>query len=86
VAGRPAALLQRLQSEGRNTPADLLLTVDAGNLNRAMDAGVFQPVRSEALAAAVPAHLRDPEGHWFGLSLRARVIIYANEKKELIFG
>lgn len=80
VAGRPEALLQRLQSEGRNTPADLLLTVDAGNLNRAMEAGIFQSVNSEALRAAVPAHLRDPEGHWFGLSMRARVILYAKDR------
>ncbi|MFH7320038.1 Fe(3+) ABC transporter substrate-binding protein [Desulfurivibrio sp. D14AmB] len=80
VAGRPEALLQRLRSEGRNTPADLLLTVDAGNLNGAMAAGLFQPVRSALLEEAVPAALRDPEGHWFGLSARARVIVYAKER------
>lgn len=80
VAGRPEALLQRLRSEGRNTPADLLLTVDAGNLNLAKVAGVFQPIDSPALAAAIPAHLRDPEGHWFGLSQRARVILYAKDR------
>lgn len=80
VAGRPEALLQRLQSEGRNTPADLLLTVDAGNLNLAVAAGVFQPVRSAPLEEVVPASLRDPEGHWFGLSTRARVILYAKER------
>jgi iron(III) transport system substrate-binding protein len=80
VAGRPEALLQRLQSEGRNSPADLLLTVDAGNLNRAMEAGVFQPISSPVLEAVVPAGLRDPEGHWFGLSKRARVILYAKDR------
>ncbi|MDF1613811.1 Fe(3+) ABC transporter substrate-binding protein [Desulfurivibrio dismutans] len=80
VAGRPEALLQRLQSEGRNSPADLLLTVDAGNLSRAMVAGVFQPVESAVLSAVIPANLRDPEGHWFGLSKRARVIIYAKDR------
>lgn len=80
VAGRPEALQQRLVSEGRNTPADVLLTVDAGNLNRARQADLFQPVSSAALTEAVPASLRDPEGHWFGLSQRARVIMYAKER------
>ncbi|ADH86889.1 Fe(3+) ABC transporter substrate-binding protein [Desulfurivibrio alkaliphilus] len=80
VAGRPEALLQRLQSEGRNSPADLLLTVDAGNLNQAMVAGVFQPVESAVLNEVIPVNLRDPEGHWFGLSQRARVIIYAKDR------
>lgn len=80
VAGKPKALLQRLQSEGRNTPADLLLTVDVGNLNQAMAAGVFQPVRSTVMEEAVPAALRDPAGHWFGLSIRARVILYAKDR------
>ena len=80
VAGRPEALLQRLQSEGRNSPADLLLTVDAGNLNQAMAAGIFQAIDSATLAAAVPLHLRDPEGHWFGLGMRARVIMYSKER------
>mgnify|MGYP005842754153 CR=1 FL=1 len=80
VAGKPPALLQRLQSEGRNSPADLLLTVDAGNLNQAMAAGIFQPVQSSVLTKVVPEELRDPEGHWFGLSKRARVILYAKER------
>ncbi|MDZ7642674.1 MAG: Fe(3+) ABC transporter substrate-binding protein [Desulfurivibrio sp.] len=82
VAGKAAALLQRLQSEGRHTPADVLLTVDAGNLRRAKSAGIFQPVSSPLLAEAVPAALRDPEGHWYGLSRRARVIVYAKERFE----
>ena len=80
VAGRPEGLLQRLRSEGRNTPADLLLTVDAGNLHLAKEAGVFQPVESPILDQAVPPHLRDPEGHWYGLSTRARVIVYARDR------
>ncbi len=74
------ALLNRLQNEGRNTPADILLTVDAGNLHRAREAGVLQPVESEALEKHVPAALRDPEGHWFGLSQRARVIFRAKDR------
>jgi iron(III) transport system substrate-binding protein len=77
VTGKAGPLLQRLKSEGRNSPADLFITVDAGRLYAAKEAGVLQPVSSPALEAAVPAHLRDPEGYWFGLSLRARTIMYA---------
>ncbi|MEW6490787.1 MAG: Fe(3+) ABC transporter substrate-binding protein [Thermodesulfobacteriota bacterium] len=77
VAGSADALMERLRSEGAHSPADLLLTVDAGNLNRAREAGLFRPVRSEALEQAIPPSYRDPEGHWFGLSLRARPILYA---------
>jgi iron(III) transport system substrate-binding protein len=80
VAGRADALVQRLQSEGRNTRADVLLTVDAGNLNRAMEMGLFQPVRSQALEQAVPAHLRDDQGRWVALSVRARPILYARDR------
>ena len=80
VTGDADALLQRLQSEGRNSPADLLLTTDAGRLYRALDAGVLQPVRSEVLEAAIPATYRDPQGYWFGLSLRARPIMYAADR------
>lgn len=76
VTGKADALLQRLKSEGINSPADLLLTVDAGNLHRAKEAGVTQPVDSEALTEAIPGNYRDPDGHWFGLSLRARPILY----------
>lgn len=76
VSAKADALLQRLKSEGRNSPADLLLTVDAGNLHAAQAAGVLQPVQSAALAVAIPATYRDPAGHWFGLSLRARPILY----------
>lgn len=80
VTGKADELLKRLQSEGINSPADLLLTVDAGNLHRAKEAGVTQAVGSEALAAAIPAAYRDPEGHWFGLSLRSRPILYVDGK------
>lgn len=76
VSAKADALLQRLKSEGRNSPADLLLTVDAGNLHAAQVAGVLQPVRSQVLEAAIPATYRDPAGHWFGLSMRARPIMY----------
>jgi iron(III) transport system substrate-binding protein len=80
VTGKADALLKRLESEGANSPADLLITTDAGRLYRAKKAGVTQAVESETLAAAVPESYRDPEGHWFGLSLRARPIIYVKDK------
>jgi iron(III) transport system substrate-binding protein len=69
-------LLQRLKAEGANTPADLLLTVDAGNLWHAANQGVLHPVDSAVLTHNIPAHLRDPENQWFGLSIRARTIVY----------
>lgn len=80
VTGDADALLQRLQSEGKNSPADILITTDAGRLHRAKEAGVLQPVESEILNTSIPAHYRDPEGEWFGLSLRARVIMYAKDR------
>ncbi len=70
VTGKEDALLERLKNEGRNSPADLLLTSDAGRLHRAQEAGVLAPVESAALNALVPATYRDPQGHWFGLSVR----------------
>jgi len=80
VTGKADALLKRLQSEGINSPADLLLTTDAGRLHRAKAAGVTQAVASETLTASVPEGYRDPQGHWFGLSVRARPILYARDK------
>ncbi|MET0120525.1 MAG: Fe(3+) ABC transporter substrate-binding protein [Candidatus Thiodiazotropha sp. 6PLUC9] len=80
VTGKADALLQRLQSEGRNTPADLLITTDAGRLHRAKAAGVTQSVESEALSEFIPGNFRDPDGHWFGLTLRARPILYVKER------
>ncbi len=80
VTGKADALLQRLQSEGRNSPADLLITTDAGRLYRAVEAGVTQPVRSEKLSTVVPEAFRDPNGHWYGLSLRTRPILYVKGK------
>ena len=75
-----APLIQRLTAEGAASPADLFITVDAGDLWRATQAGLLQPVRSPALEAAIPAHLRDPEGHWFGLAVRARTIAYSTAR------
>ncbi|MDJ0807699.1 MAG: Fe(3+) ABC transporter substrate-binding protein [Gammaproteobacteria bacterium] len=82
VTGKADALLQRLQSEGRNSPADLLITTDAGRLHRALQAGVIQPVQSELLSSIIPHAFRDPQGHWYGLSLRARPILYVKGKVE----
>ncbi len=80
VTGKEEALLQRLQSEGANTPADILLTSDAGRLSAAQKTGVLQAVKSDALTAHIPASYRDPAGYWYGLSVRARPIIYAQER------
>ncbi|HIP53014.1 MAG TPA: Fe(3+) ABC transporter substrate-binding protein [Chromatiales bacterium] len=76
VTGKADALLKRLQSEGRNSPADVLITTDAGRLHRAKQAGVTASFRSEVLGAAVPASFRDPEGYWYGLTIRSRPIMY----------
>lgn len=80
VTAKGDALLTRLQREGRNSPADVLITTDAGRLYRAQEAGVLQPVFSEFLDAAIPAHLRSAEGYWYGLSVRARVFVYAKDR------
>lgn len=80
VSAKDDTLIQRLESEGRNSPADLLLTADAGRLYRATELGLLAPVRSGTLEQRIPANYRDPEGHWFGLSLRARPILYARDR------
>lgn len=74
------ALIERLRSEGERSPADVIITVDAGRLWRAEQLGLFQPVKSAVLESRIPASLRDPEGRWFGFSLRARVIAYAKDR------
>ncbi len=73
-------LIERIRSEGANTPADVLITVDAGRLWRADQQGLFERVNSRTLNQAIPASLRDPEGQWFGFSRRARVIMYNKER------
>ena len=73
-------LLTRMVNEGRNTPADILITVDAGRLVRARQADIFQPIKSQLIDQAVPSNLRDTENYWVGLSRRARVIFYARER------
>lgn len=74
--GEDAELLQRLEAEGEGSPADLFVTVDAGNLWAADDAGVLVPVDSTVLQDAVPEEYRDSDGSWYGLALRARTVVY----------
>jgi len=75
-------LIERIVNEGKYSPADVLITVDAGRLYRAEQRGIFSPLKSEVLEKRIPAHLRHPEGLWFGLSKRARVIIYNGKKSK----
>jgi len=73
-------LIERLNAEGANSQADILMTVDAGELWHAADLGLMQPVNSEVLNANIPESLRDPQGRWFGFSVRARTIVYSTER------
>lgn len=74
------ALIERIRNEGARSPADVLITVDAGRLWRAEQLGLFQPVKSATLEARIPENLREPGGQWFGFSMRARVIAYNKAK------
>ncbi len=80
ITDKAGPLLQRLRAEGKRTPADMLITVDAGNLWHAAESGVLAEIDSPVLEANVPANLRDSEGRWFGLSERARTIVYSTER------
>lgn len=73
-------LIERLAAEGKNSPADVLITVDAGQLWQAAERGLLQPIESSIIAASIPEHLRDPQSRWFGLSVRARTIVYSTER------
>nr|WP_310622186.1 Fe(3+) ABC transporter substrate-binding protein [Pseudovibrio sp. M1P-2-3] len=73
-------LAERIKAEGRHSPADVLLSVDVGRLQGAKELGVSAPLENDAINANIPANLRDPEGHWFGLTTRARVI-YASKDR-----
>ena len=73
-------LVQRLTSEGAGSPADVLITVDAGRLARAVETGLLQSSRNAALDAIVPAHLRHPDGLWYGVAMRARVFVYHRDR------
>ncbi len=80
VTGKGDALLTRLKTEGKNAPADLLITVDAGRLHRAVEADVLQSVESKTLDQRVPEQYREKNNRWFGISLRSRVIVYAKDR------
>ena len=83
ISSKADALLKRIQSEGINSPADVLLTTDAGRLWRAKQADIFTPVDSTLLNEAIPTQYRDPDSKWFGLSLRARpIMIVSNSTLE----
>lgn len=82
VTGEADALIKRLELEGEKSPADLLLTVDAGRLHRAKELGLLQAITSGQLNEVVPENYRDPEGYWYGLSIRARVIVYSSANIE----
>jgi len=80
IEGGEDALIERMRNEGPRSPADVMITVDAGRLWRAEQLGLFQPVRSAVLESRIPESLREPGGHWFGFSQRARVIAYNKNK------
>ena len=73
-------LMLKMENEGVQSPADVLITVDAGRLQRAKEKNLLQPISSEILTSNVPNHLRDVDGHWFGLTKRSRVIVYAKDR------
>lgn len=76
VTDNPGPLLTRLQAEGESSPADILMTVDAGNLWQAANEGVLAPIDSPVLSSTVPAHLRDSDNRWFALTVRARTMVF----------
>ena len=80
LTDKAGPLIQRLVAEGKRTPADMLITVDAGNLWQAAERGILAKTKSKVLDKNVPSELRDPEGRWYGLSQRARTIIYSTER------
>ena len=80
IEGSSDALLERLAREGKRSPADVFITVDAARLHKAVDQGVFQSVQSTTLEKKVPANLRHPDGLWFGLTKRARIIFVSRDR------
>jgi len=80
VTGKADGLLKRLEIEGNLSPADLFITVDAGRLQRAKDAGVLQAIKNPVLEKRIPSHLRDADNYWVGLSQRSRTMIYAKDR------
>jgi iron(III) transport system substrate-binding protein len=80
VISASSGLEQRIKTEGANSPADVLLTVDIGRLEDAVRAGITQPIKSDLLDKVVAPQYRDPEGHWYGISMRARVVYASKER------
>lgn len=80
IQGTAEELMERVKLEGESSPADVFVTVDAGNLWRAQEAGVFQSTKSALLDEKIPKHYHEPDGHWFGFSTRARVVVYDTRK------
>lgn len=80
IEGTPEEMIARMKAEGANSPADIYMTVDIGRVWMADKEGLLQPVKSEVLEERIPANLRHPEGHWFGLSERARLIFYSKDR------
>ena len=80
VISASSGLEQRIKTEGANSPADVLLTVDIARLQDAVDAGITQPIKSSVLEKAVAPQYRDPAGNWYGLTMRARVVYAAKER------
>ncbi len=80
VKAKAAQLIKRIESEGKNSPADVLITVDVGRLVQAQQKGLLQPIGSDFLDKTIPVNLREKDGYWFGLTKRARVIVYNKDK------
>ena len=80
IEGGEDALIERVRNEGARSPADVLITVDAGRLWRAEQLALFQPVKSALLDSRIPGSFREPSGHWFGFSMRARIIAYNKDR------
>jgi iron(III) transport system substrate-binding protein len=80
VDGKHEELIERMRTEGANSPADVFVTVDAGRLAQAIDLDLLQPIESEVLDQRIPANLRDENGLWYGLAMRARVLVYAKDR------
>ena len=83
ITGKADTFIKRLEIEGQNTPADILLTVDAARLVRAKEKGLLQEINSEVLSKVIPKSLRDKNNYWFGLSVRSRVIVFAPDRVEI---
>jgi iron(III) transport system substrate-binding protein len=80
VISASSGLEQRIKTEGANSPADVLLTVDIGRLEEAVSQGITQPIKSATLDKVIPAQYRDPEGHWYAVGMRARVVYVSKDR------